>query len=168
MVWNVVTTVQNNPLGAKTKRKASKNPQAPWFIWNAIPLKKIIALTSINEQIINMIKYTGHIKVQPYLIFWLQYRSLCSVITQSLHFRSLIFILHFFHSVSWAVLKLRGQHRLSRYFRMYSEKKKCYSKNGIFKTKLILENTRKRDMLNVAHKLMPTVWKTSLLPPWDT
>lgn len=37
-----------------------------------------------------------------------------------------------------------------------------------FLTPNILENTRKRDMLNVAHKLMPTVWKTSLLLPWDT
>lgn len=168
MVWNV-TTVQNNSVDAKTNSKTSKNPQAPWFIWNAVPLKQIIALTSINEQIINMIKYMGHIKVQPYLIFWLQYRPLCTVITQPLHFRSLIFILHFFHSASWAVLKLSGLHKISRHFKMYSEKKKrCYSNNRFFKTKLIFENRRKRDMLNVAHKLMPTVWKTSLLLPWDT
>lgn len=161
-------TVKNNPVDVKTKSKTSKNPQAPWFICNVIPLKKIIALTSINEQIINMIKYMGHIKVQPYLIFWLQYRPLCTVIT-AITFQ-IFFTLQFFHSASWTVLKLSGQHRISRHFRIYSEKKKkkCYSKNGIFKTKLNLENTRKRDMLNVAHKLMPTVWKTSLLLPWDT
>jgi len=49
---------------------------------------------------------------------------------------------------------------------MYSKKMKCYSNNSIFKTKLILENARKRVMLHI--NWCPQSGKTSLLLSWDT
>lgn len=67
-------------------------------MWNTMPLKKIIALTTVNEQINNMTKYMWHVKEWQYFTF--DYYIHTTITFQIFHFHTFLSLFSILNSAN--------------------------------------------------------------------